>query len=316
MFKHIIDEKITENSARKDEESSEGKETPGTKNTKPIQSKVITKTSSSQTDQSVSQSDRPAVSQTETDNQVTTPSTEDQPKRKAELPTRRCKFFNSTKGCSKDKCTFLHDSNPNNPQNLNIFDNTIDSQKKKRECRFYKTERGCLKGTECPFPHGEPAQRDNNITGSKQTGELEDGQSRKASETIQKKCRFYNTQRGCIKGEKCSFEHIEEEQDKADEKKDNGNSEECRFFNSKRGCWKGARCPYRHESNNSREPKQKRTGDGDVLERHEEEEGHAKNVWQGMQKQMHSLNTTAAQMMETMSKLNIRMAGMEAKRKD
>jgi hypothetical protein len=52
-----------------------------------------------------------------------------------------------------------------------------------------------------------------------------------ATITNDRVCRFFNTRRGCIKGESCDFSHVRQP---------------CLFFNSDNGCVHGDRCGYLH----------------------------------------------------------------------
>jgi len=169
-----------------------------------------------------------------------------------------CNFFNSPRGCIKGaECDFYHPAQGAGQMQQQpgmdaggMVGGSGRGQGK--PCDYFFSARGCVKGNECDFSHVNPA-----MAGGFGTPQMYGGQQMQGMmpgmmggrpgmdmmgrpggfgagpvEKKPQKCDFFNTERGCIKGEMCDFIHTK---DKA-----------CDFFLSERGCRKGKFCDFQH----------------------------------------------------------------------
>jgi len=163
------------------------------------------------------------------------------------VTTRICEYYLTPRGCSKDKkCDFLHHGGrpqfatpfgapsgrtgsfpptfaprvPVAPKPAVETQGSIDGNT--RVCEFYQSQRGCIKGTKCDFLHTEGSSVPSNPAPSYPTpyqnayqnpyqnygGGYSGGSSVPSSSSSSKTCSFFNTERGCIKGDSCDFSHV------------------------------------------------------------------------------------------------------------
>jgi len=181
---------------------------------------------------------------------------------------RICNFYMTPQGCVKGvSCDFLHPR----PTDAGLFPSfgPIDPRlalqasmgvgpgpqagKKEKACDFFNTPRGCVKGDACDFTHvraGGVAQNPyalSNFPGYPgfPTGALGAqfglpafgalpgiAAGRGRGLTKPKKCDFFQTPKGCVKGAQCDFIHTK--------------SRPCEFFSTARGCRKGDLCDFQH----------------------------------------------------------------------
>ena len=117
------------------------------------------------------------------------------------------------------------------------------------------------------------------------------------------------TKKGCLKGDECSFLHTDDnvrssENEENTERKREKKRKECHFYKTEEGCRRGEACPFSHSPENEEETRWLSYGDCQ------------KNDWQGMQKQLHSLNSNATKFMDEMTKLNQQMIKATAAKKN
>lgn len=163
-----------------------------------------------------------------------------------------CKFFSMPQGCKKGAgCEFLH---PAQPMGMGMGMGMgapmgygappmmgAPPAGGKKQCTFFFTARGCVKGESCDFSHtagGEQQQQmfgapvpqmyGMGMPGMPGMPQRMPGRSAKKPQ----KCDFFGTERGCIKGETCDFIHTKEKV--------------CDFFLTERGCRKGKFCDFQH----------------------------------------------------------------------
>jgi len=133
---------------------------------------------------------------------------------------------------------------PNNNNNNNNNNGGDDKQ-----CKYFLTNRGCIKGDKCDFSHGGgfntashyPSFHSSSHHSSQQFSQFRQpfqhdpyiNQRGAPSRPLRpKKCEFHNTERGCVKGDQCDFIHEK--------------NQVCDFFNTSRGCRKGEACDFQH----------------------------------------------------------------------
>jgi len=159
---------------------------------------------------------------------------------------------------------------PNNmPNNMQSGLQPGNDQSNKKVCDFFLTPRGCAKGNQCDFAHVNPHTSTdpysmysmggmggmgamggyhNVMTGRGMfpgmvnpmmgggrgggTPQFGIGRGGVLVPKRPKACEFFNTERGCIKGERCDFIHTK---DKV-----------CDFYFTDRGCRKGKFCDFKH----------------------------------------------------------------------
>merc|ERR1719219_3187157 len=134
-----------------------------------------------------------------------------------------------------------------------------NDQANKKVCNFFLTPRGCVKGNQCDFAHIAPPVSDPfssmygmgnfpNVMGNRSMfpGMVNPMMGAGRGSGVQfgigrggvlvpkrpKSCEFFNTERGCVKGERCDFIHMK---DKV-----------CDFYFTDRGCRKGKFCDFKH----------------------------------------------------------------------
>jgi len=131
-------------------------------------------------------------------------------------------------------------SNGNNNNNSNNIDD--------KQCKYFFTSRGCIKGDKCDFSHSSnvpshyPSFHSSSHHSSQQFSQFRQPfqsepyvsqRLRGSSRPLRpKKCEFHNTERGCVKGDQCDFIHEK--------------NQVCDFFNTSRGCRKGELCDFQH----------------------------------------------------------------------
>lgn len=165
-----------------------------------------------------------------------------------------CKFFQMPQGCKKGAgCEFLHPSPamgmgmggmgmPGAPMGYGAPMMGAAAGGKK-QCTFFFTARGCVKGESCDFSHtagGDQQQQMFSSPAPQMYGMGMPGMQQQPMPGQQgmqmmkkpQKCDFFSTERGCIKGEMCDFIHQKEKA--------------CDFFLSERGCRKGKFCDFQH----------------------------------------------------------------------
>lgn len=160
-----------------------------------------------------------------------------------------CSFFNSPRGCIKGaECDFFHPTGGSYggggmPGMEGGMPGTGSGRGAGKLCDYFFSARGCVKGSECDFSHVNPAMGGGMYAQApgmfgQQMGMGPPMRPMGAMggqgfvEKKPQKCDFFNTERGCIKGDMCDFIHVK---DKV-----------CDFFLSERGCRKGKFCDFQH----------------------------------------------------------------------
>lgn len=119
-----------------------------------------------------------------------------------------------------------------------------------RLCRFYQTEEGCRKGSECNFEHSDSAvaapRRDAGFVAVR----------------TQKVCPYWDTEEGCRQGDQCRKLHQGQghnasprepreprapREPRGDGPREPRPPRPCRWYNTEEGCRKGADCRMIHE---------------------------------------------------------------------
>jgi len=157
-----------------------------------------------------------------------------------------CKFFNSPQGCKKGpQCEFYHPpmagGMPGGMQGgmQGGMPGGAGGRPGAKQCDYFFSPRGCIKGDQCDFSHGNqgmfgaPMGYGQMGGGMGMPGMM--GGGRGPGFGVQKKaqkCDFFTSERGCIKGDLCDFIHVKEKV--------------CDFFLSEKGCRKGKFCDFSH----------------------------------------------------------------------
>eukprot|EP01084_Bolivina_argentea_P008420 15771_1 len=71
-----------------------------------------------------------------------------------------------------------------------------------------------------------------------------------ATTTTAKVCYYYNTPKGCKKGDACDYKHPKKQPSTNEKQK------VCTFYNTAKGCNKGIHCPFQHPKNSQQEQKE------------------------------------------------------------
>lgn len=209
---------------------------------------------------------------------------------------KMCSYFNTHRGCVKgDACDFLHPGHPKkNPSSVKN-----DSFSSSSVCRFFNQPRGCAKGNACKFLHepfkkksishedpenegeidsireedSKPIREEKQTITEEHISSQSEGQEPTKSEQFkstntdvikkQRPCSYFNTPRGCAKGDACDFQHISGSKPGVSslepvEKK----NRVCDFFNTMRGCVKGESCDFLHILSNESSQNQAMMGFG------------------------------------------------------
>jgi len=197
------------------------------------------------------------------------------------ITNRVCDYYNQNRGCIKgETCDFLHvhprgfatslaplgrggggggpdrygrSSLPFSPpvmrgySSVNISrgpPNNMNNSGDDKQCKYFLTNRGCIKGDKCDFSHGAshfPSYHSSSHHSSQQYSQFRQPfqhdpyppQRGAPSRPLRpKKCEFHNTPSGCVKGDQCDFIHEK--------------NQVCDFFNTSRGCRKGELCDFQH----------------------------------------------------------------------
>jgi hypothetical protein len=156
-----------------------------------------------------------------------------------------CKFFQMAQGCKKGAgCEFLHPAQPMMGMGMGGMGYGAPPMMGapggpgggKKQCTFFFTARGCVKGESCDFSHtAEQPQQMFGAPAPQMYGGMGMGMPHQMpGQPVKKpqKCDFFGTERGCIKGEMCDFIHTKEKV--------------CDFFLAERGCRKGKFCDFQH----------------------------------------------------------------------
>ncbi|ARF09537.1 hypothetical protein Indivirus_1_160 [Indivirus ILV1] len=93
-------------------------------------------------------------------------------------------------------------------------------EEQQKYCRYFTTQKGCDKGTECKFKHDESKKQNNAVF-----------------------CKYFTSKKGCSKGDECPFVHtaVFSKPPMKDP-----STIPCKF---KSNCTKGDACPFFHPSN-------------------------------------------------------------------
>lgn len=156
---------------------------------------------------------------------------------------RVCEYYLTPNGCNKGAaCSFLHPTGKAAQEVLNNKGSLINSNgtipgKKNQRCDFYMSRSGCHRGDACPFIHDKRAPISSS---SYPLSTSSSSISRAQSLRKPKICSFYNTERGCVKGDHCVFLHVK---DKI-----------CDFWLSEQGCKKGEYCDFKHPRDEQGQP--------------------------------------------------------------
>jgi len=183
---------------------------------------------------------------------------------------RVCEYYLKARGCNKgQECEFLHpDIQPEQKRML-----AAQLPQKSQPCSFFNSPRGCIKGATCDFAHpgfgGMGMGGFGGYDGSMMMGGGMGGMNPNMGQAQgfggpapgqmgPKICEFFQTQRGCNKGNACDFAHVAPHQliglagvlTPAGPVSKMGKllrPKICEFFTSERGCIKGQTCEYIHQ---------------------------------------------------------------------
>lgn len=117
-----------------------------------------------------------------------------------ETKDKICDYYLTPRGCIKGTtCDFKHPVAPNGTVTTKV-------------CEYFNSNRGCVKGTTCDFLHLPPqvASRVGTKPGFGMMGALPQmlGAAAMPRSAAGKVCEFFNSPRGCVKGQTCDFAHI------------------------------------------------------------------------------------------------------------
>jgi hypothetical protein len=126
--------------------------------------------------------------------------------KKVDNKDRLCEYYVTPRGCIKgDTCDFLHPKSPNG---------SVTS----RVCDFFNQPRGCIKGDTCDYLHVRPRLPPNAVgigRGARPASIFAPPMMRGGFAPVgrggggfdDKTCKYFFTPKGCIKGDKCDFQH-------------------------------------------------------------------------------------------------------------
>jgi hypothetical protein len=191
------------------------------------------------------------------------------PQPKQGVKDKVCTYYMTPQGCIKGlNCDFLHprpgmftdlpgatpdSSSPSSaiPADLAALGVGIGAGRgvRSKPCDFFLSPRGCIKGDQCDFSHARPGAGGFPGGGGAGSGWMttivsESGYPTplplsfsaflpaKKKPLRAKLCDFFNTARGCVKGDACDFIHQKQKV--------------CDFYLKPQGCRKGALCDFLH----------------------------------------------------------------------
>lgn len=158
-----------------------------------------------------------------------------------------CDFYLTPSGCAESKkCKFLHPRAMPSKANLRGVGMATGIQltgrplnRDNKFCHFFNSPSGCKNGDACKYEHSQaevkPQRQFRSTRGAAPHNPKTSGSRGLSIHPFIKRpqtCQFFNSEKGCVKGELCNFVHRSEKA--------------CEFFNSERGCKKGDLCDFTH----------------------------------------------------------------------
>lgn len=156
------------------------------------------------------------------------------PQKKTNYRTRPCKYFMHGTCPHGDTCTYSHKVEKRESKYTTEKDiPQIGDRFRTEPCKFFNSAEGCRAGDACPFihqfvvPYGIPMVL-------------------RPRPWRTKPCRHFQTGT-CLAGDLCHFAHIAENSPSS-APTDKTQTQACKYFNSAKGCPKGDKCRSQHET--------------------------------------------------------------------